>query len=102
MDWKQRIKTAAFSAQIAVCVAVLLFCFLQIGLGKINEQDKIWYFSTITFIVGLMVKKGGSEASKQISVTGSTNSSPSITPQGFLGPPTSPDHVTQESKLTVV
>ena len=81
--------------QVVFSFAVLMFCFLQIGLARINEQDKVWYFSTITFIVGLVVNKGSSsrQGSTAPTITGSGLSSPS----GFLlnPPPTSPEHVVE-------
>ena len=94
MDWKDKVKTAAFSVQVIFCFSVLMFCFLQIGLARINEQDKVWYFSTITFIVGLVVNKGSSsrsESAKQPTITGSGLSSPS----GFNNAPTTPEHIVE-------
>ena len=73
--WRSYVKISALTAQFAFCAAVMLFCMIQIGIGHITVEDKVWYYSTITFIVGLVIPTPSA---------GSSSTKAALTPPVFM------------------
>ena len=92
-----RLRIAGFGMQLFILGGVAVFCILSLALRQLTPQDATWYYSTLTFIVGLFVPSpkpsNKTHTIQQIpTITVPTHQFPSA-PNNSPIMPSSPEHV---------
>lgn len=96
----QILRLTAFSVQVLFVFSVFVFCALQIGLDKVDVGDRSWYFSTIAFLIGLMLPQPKPSTADKTGLA-PTGITPTASNNPFF-PPSTPEHQAQVPEVHIV